>query len=53
MVKMGKLVHKFENLFFWDGIPGKMVKEITFLKNFRNYRSKQILFQKNSSHSAQ
>jgi hypothetical protein len=36
MVKMGKLVQKFENIFFWNEIqneiPEKMVKQITFLK---------------------
>jgi hypothetical protein len=29
MVKIRKLVQKFENLFFWDEIPEKMVKQIT------------------------
>jgi hypothetical protein len=30
MVKVGKLVPKFENLSFRDVIPEKMVKQITF-----------------------
>jgi hypothetical protein len=42
MVKVGKLVQKFENLFFRDCIPEKMVKQIIFLKKIQNYRSKQI-----------
>jgi hypothetical protein len=29
MVKMGKLVQKFENLFFRYEVPEKMVKQIT------------------------
>jgi hypothetical protein len=32
MVKMGKLVQKFENLFFRNEIPKKMVKQIAFPK---------------------
>jgi hypothetical protein len=32
MVKMGKFVHKLENLFFRNDIPEKMVKQITFPK---------------------
>jgi hypothetical protein len=29
MIKMGNLVQKFENLFFWDNILEKMVKQVT------------------------
>jgi len=30
MVEMGKLILKSETLFFWNIIPEKMVKQITF-----------------------
>jgi hypothetical protein len=44
MVKMGKLVQKFENCFFHDEFPEKMVEQITSPKSFLNYRSNQTLF---------
>jgi hypothetical protein len=44
MVKMGKLVHKFENRFFWNEFPKKMVKQIASPKSALNYRSNQTLF---------
>jgi hypothetical protein len=44
MVKMGKLVQKFENLFFPDEFFEKMVKQITSPKSALNYRSNHILF---------
>jgi hypothetical protein len=33
MVKMSKLVEKFENSFFQDNVPRKMDKETTFPNN--------------------
>jgi hypothetical protein len=44
MVKMGKLVQKFENRFFRNEFPEKIVKHITSPKNILNYRSNQTLF---------
>jgi hypothetical protein len=41
---MGKLVQKFENRFFQDEFPEKMVKQITSPKSALNYRSNQTLF---------
>jgi hypothetical protein len=39
MVKMGKLVQKFENSFFRNEFPKKMVKQITSSKSILNYHS--------------
>jgi hypothetical protein len=36
MVKIGKLVQKFENRFFQDEFPKKMVKQITSQKSALN-----------------
>jgi hypothetical protein len=46
MVKMGKLVQKFEKSLFWDEFPEKMVKQITSPKSALNYRSNQTLVTK-------
>jgi hypothetical protein len=44
MVKMGKLVQKFKNIFFRDEFSEKMVKKITSPKSTLNHRSNQTLF---------
>jgi hypothetical protein len=44
MVKMSKLVQKFENHFFRDEFPEKIVKQITSPKSALNYRSNETLF---------
>jgi hypothetical protein len=44
MVKMDKLVQKFENLFFRNKFLEKMVKQIISPKSALNYRSNQSLF---------
>jgi hypothetical protein len=51
MVKMGKLVRKFDNLFFQDVIPEKMVKQITFPKIPEITAQNKSYPGKNSSHS--
>jgi hypothetical protein len=43
MVKMGKLVQKFENHFL-DEFSEKIIKQITSPKSALNYRSNQTLF---------
>jgi hypothetical protein len=49
MVKMGKLVQKFENCFFQDEFPEKMVKQITSPKGALNYHSNQTLFRESKA----
>jgi hypothetical protein len=43
MVKMGKLVQKFEKPLFRDEFPEKMVKQISSPKSALNYHSNQTL----------
>jgi hypothetical protein len=53
MIKMGKLVWKFENLFFRDVIPEKIVKQITFPKIPEITAQNKSYPGKNSLHSVQ
>jgi hypothetical protein len=46
---MGKLVQKFENCFFQDEFPEKMVKQITSPKGALNYHSNQTLFRESKA----
>jgi hypothetical protein len=53
MVKMGKLVWEFEKPFFWDSIPEKMVKQITFPNHPEITAKFNSYSEKNRSHSTQ
>jgi hypothetical protein len=44
MVKMGKLVRKFENHFFHNEFNKKMVKQIISPKSALNHHSNQTFF---------
>jgi hypothetical protein len=46
MVKMGKLVQKFENRFFRNEFLEKMVEQITPPRSYLNYHSNQPFFLK-------
>jgi hypothetical protein len=50
---MGNLVQKFENPFFRDGIPEKIVKQITFQKISKITAQNKSYPGKNALHSTQ
>jgi hypothetical protein len=51
MVKISQFVHKFENPFFQEQIPKKMVKQITFPKKPQITAQNKSYPEKNSSHA--